>query len=361
MTEAVFQFPCKSCGGQMFFDSETHSLKCRYCEIEQPIEAITDMPVEHELNFADDDPSLYDWQTEQQTVKCESCGGQSVAPVSQSSFLCAFCGSAKVLVEQINGLIRPESLIPFSISKQEALEAFGRWKKKRWFVPNVFKKMPIESKLNGLYLPYWTYDASTASVYSADVGVYHYRPETRTRTVNGKTETYTEMVRYTVWHKKSGNYELDFDDVRIPASRYYDDKMLKEIGNYNMAELVGYKPDYISGYMTERYNVSLEDGWSRSKSIIDSTLNAKIRSKIGGDEIRNLRISTQYANLTYKQILLPMWNANYTYRNKSFPYMINGQTGIVKGKTPKSAAKITLFVLSLLAIIALLLLIASQS
>lgn len=355
MSEAAVQFPCSSCGGQLLFDAESQTLKCRHCAQEKTIEAIVEEPEEHALNFEDDDPSRYDWQTEQQTVSCETCGGQTVVAVSHSSFVCSFCGSAKVLLLTDDNVIRPESLIPFQITKEKALEDFRSWQKKRWFVPNHFKRQEINNRLTGIYIPFWTYDCQTVSVYSADVGTYHYREETRTRTVDGKTETYTETVRYTVWHSTSGSYSLDFDDIRVPASGYYNEDLLERMDDFDLSELVGFKPEYISGFVTERYNVTLEDGWSSAKERIDSTLEDDIRREIGGDEISNLQIGTHYHDPTYKQVLLPIWNADYLYKDKTYPCMINGQTGSVYGKTPKSAVKITLF--SLLVVICILLVI----
>ncbi|MBB6732206.1 hypothetical protein [Cohnella zeiphila] len=343
---APVSFPCPGCGGSMSFDADSQKLKCAYCGGEREIAASLSRPVEHEMDSNEEtSPGLTDWGVKQQVIRCESCGGESLIPALQTAAACAFCGSPKVLAQGDVASIRPETVIPFQLNQQEAATAFTAWKRKRWFVPNAFKKGSVASKLTGIYIPYWTYDSDTSSAYTAERGDYHYRTETRTRVVNGKTETYTETVRYTVWHRVGGHYDRSFDDVIVPASRQYDGELLEKLGNFELEKLIGYKPEYLSGFIAERYSIGRKDGWDRARSKIDAALESEIRNEIGGDEIRGLAVQSSYYNRTYKHILLPVWNARYTFKNKPYRYMVNGQTGLVSGHVPRSAVKITLFVL----------------
>ncbi|GAB6989671.1 TFIIB-type zinc ribbon-containing protein [Paenibacillus pini] len=348
VTEAPIRFPCKGCGGQMIFDIDCQQLKCTYCGSITPIEQSEDHaePIEYELDFMDErNESLKDWGTEQQVILCENCGAQMLLPLHQTAAMCAFCGSPKVLSQGDDNSIRPESLIPFHISKDKANELFLKWKKKKKFVPNAFKKQQTLSLVTGIYVPFWTFDAQTDSDYTAEVGVHHYRTETRTRYVDGKEETYTEQVQYTIWHWTSGSNEHFFDDILIPASMQHDHEMIDKFSDFNLKDLSLYKPEYLSGFIAERYNVPLRKGWDDAVSRINAQLDQDIRSKIGGDEIRSLNINTTYSQKTYKHILLPLWNASYMYKDKTYRYMVNGETGTISGKVPRSAWKITFFCL----------------
>lgn len=347
----AIRFPCSSCGGPMLFDADTQQLKCAYCGRLQDIEADGSAPIEHALD-GDEDGAPTDWGLEQVAVRCGSCGGESLIPAQQTAAICPFCGSPKVLPHAQEQLIRPESLIPFRIDRDDAAASFRAWKKKRWFLPNAFKKENTAVQLSGIYIPYWTYDADTASSYSARRGDYHYRSVTRTRVVDGKTQTYTETERYTVWRSVSGRYDRFFNDVLIPASGHYDAQLLDRLGNFRLDGLLGYKPDYLSGYIAERYSVGRDQGWERARRRIDAMLEDDIRSEIGGDEISGLTIGTQVAGRTYKHLLLPVWNAAYTYRGKPFRFMVNGQTGLVSGEAPRSPWKIGFFTLACLAVAA---------
>ncbi|MBB6671483.1 hypothetical protein [Cohnella nanjingensis] len=351
---AAVGFPCTACGGPTRFDADSRQLKCDYCGTDQVIANKGGAPKEHALPDGpedDEEAVSTDWGVAQQAIQCEQCGGRSLIPAAQTATTCAFCGSPKVLVQSGARGIRPESLIPFHISLSGAADRFIAWKRKRWFVPNAFKKGDINAKLTGIYIPYWTFDANTSSSYSAEVGVYHYRTVTKTRTVNGKTETYTDRERYTVWHSTSGYYDRSFDDVLIPASGQYDTVLLERLGNFDLQQLISYKPEYLSGFIAERYSLSRSDGWKQARERMSETLTKEIRSEIGGDEIRSLRIATDYDDRTYKHLLLPVWNASYNYKAKPYRYMVNGQTGLVSGRVPRSALKITLFVLACVAIV----------
>jgi len=353
--QEVIQFPCESCGGAMLFDADSQQLKCQYCGRLQEIPPDASVPREHDLSDGRADADT-DWGIAQQTVKCGNCGGESLIPAEQTATLCPFCGSPKVLPQPDTVNIKPESLVPFQIDKDEASAAFRKWKKKLWFLPGKFKRENTSARLAGIYIPYWTYDADTSSSYSAERGDYHYRTVTKTRVVNGKTETYTEQERYTVWHWVSGDYDRFFDDVLIPASGHYDAKLLERLGNFQLEGLLGYKLEYLSGYIAERYSIGRAHGWEKARERIDDALHRDIRSEIGGDEIRSLRIDTSYSNQTYKHLLLPVWNASYTFKSKLYQFMVNGQTGLVSGRAPRSAWKITFFVLACLAVVGALVL-----
>lgn len=358
----AIRFPCASCAGPMLFDTESQSLKCQYCGAEQSIENTMDQPQEHPFDQTGEDvTALHDWGTEQQAIHCGSCGGETLIPAGQTATVCVFCGSPKVLPHNEQHSIRPETLIPFQISRDEALTSFAAWKRKRWFLPNKFKKQKVSSQLNCIYIPYWTYDTDTYSLYSAEVGIYHYRTVTRTRVVNGKSETYTTTERYTVWHSTRGDYDRYFDDILIPASGHYNTDLLNKLGDFKLSELRPYKPEYLSGFVSERYSVTREQGWESAQDRASGQLEDEIKRKIGGDEIRNLKVRTTYSDITYKHLLLPVWNASYTYKSKPYYYMVNGQTGTVSGHVPRSAIKITLFTLMCMGIVgAIILFIMNQ-
>ncbi len=358
---AAVRFPCSGCGGPMVFDSETQGLKCQYCGYEQTIENVLEQPQEHPFEDADDSAELRDWGTKQTAIHCESCGGETLIPIGQTTGTCVFCGSPKVLEQEDTDTIRPETLVPFHISVDEARSSFSAWKKKRWFLPNKFKRMNVSSQLASIYIPYWTYDADTYSVYTAERGDYHYRMVPRTRVVNGKTETHMVRERYTVWTWVRGDHERAFDDILIPASGHYNQSLLEKLGDFDLKGLLPYKPEYLSGYISEKYSIDRSQGWDRAQDKAEGRLKDEIKRRIGGDELRSLSIRTTYSDVTYKHMLLPVWNANYQYRGKSYYYMVNGQTGTVSGYVPRSPWKITLFSLMCAAVvIAIVLFFASQ-
>src|SRR5262249_43467246 len=108
---------------------------------------------------------------------------------------------------------------------------------------------------------------------------------------------------------------------------------------------------------TERYAVGLKDGLGIAKKLMEPTIISLIHQDIGGDHQQISEKRTRYLAVTFKHCLLPVWVANYRYREKLFQILINGRTGKVSGERPWSFWKIfrlvALIVLAIGAIIAL--------
>jgi hypothetical protein len=157
----------------------------------------------------------------------------------------------------------------------------------------------------------------------------------------------------TRWYPASGTYRHIFDDVLICASNQEGGNLIKRLEPFYTQELIPYKNEYLSGLCAEKYSIGLEQGFTEAKSVIRSELYKMIRNQINADEVRNLRIRTSYSDVTFKHILLPIWIAAYRYKDKIYKFVVNGQTGLVRGKAPISIVKIialTVVVLSLIAL-----------
>lgn len=122
------------------------------------------------------------------------------------------------------------------------------------------------------------------------------------------------------------------------------------MGGYNLGKLLPYKPEYMSGFIAEKYSLSLNDGWYKAKIDIDDKIDGGIRRQVGGDEFRLLNKSTDYGEIKYKHVILPMWMSAYKFKNKTYKFLVNGQTGKVSGEYPKSPVKIAGVVLGVLLI-----------
>jgi len=85
-----------------------------------------------------------------------------------------------------------------------------------------------------------------------------------------------------------------------------------------------------------------------------------VRRDIGGDEQRIMSMRTQWEDLKFKYILLPVWVASFRYRDKVYRFLVNARTGEVQGERPYSAWKITFLVLAILAVIATIVIVAKS-
>ena len=204
-------------------------------------------------------------------------------------------------------------------------------------------------KVGSVYIPYWTFDAETDSQYTGERGEYYYQNEYYEE--NGEQKS--RQVRYTNWFGKSGAVSRHFDDLYIPATKSLLPEYVKHL-SWEFNELVPYEPAYLAGHKAQTYQVSLEEGFELFKQSAAGAIYNDVRGDIGGDEQRVHNVNTDYSNITFKHLLLPVYAGAYRYNNKVFQIVVNGRTGEVQGERPYSWLKIgclTIVIIALLLII----------
>jgi hypothetical protein len=342
------EFPCEQCGASLRFKPGADSLHCEYCGHDTPIEVETE-PIE-EIDYREMLGSLENEATmlEVHTAKCSSCGAESTYDPNVVADSCAFCGTPIVTAGQSNKTIQPRSLIPFNVKRQEAEKGFKEWIKKLWFAPGALKKKHRSNEsVQGIYIPHWTYDTNTDTWYRGQRGTYYW--VTQTYTSNGKTQT--RRVRKTRWRGVSGRVRDDFNDVLVRASHSLPKKQADKLEPWMLSALVPYKDDYLSGFKAETYQVNLEGGFELAKVIMSPAIDNTICRDIGGDEQRISSKTTNYHDITFKHILLPVWISSYRYKKKVYRFLVNAVTGEVQGERPWSFWKIAGVVVAVLAVI----------
>ncbi len=339
---------CPSCGGVMNFNPATGGLSCPYCGYEEKIP-----PKEERQEFADElDISTADklencnWGLTTKTVLCQACGAESIYDALQISAVCPFCGSNQVMEASDKETMAPGGVVPFQVTDRQASELFLKWIKRKWFCPKMAKESAKAKNFNGVYLPYWTFDADTVSEYRADYG--------KDRIVNRNNEK--KIV--TDWYPTRGTYKESIDDELIIGTTNHNQSMLRGLEPFDTAANKKYKPEYIAGFVAERYAIGIKEAWQQAKEAIRGKVDRGIEKFIlhhhHADRVRNLEFQTSYHNVTYKYLLLPVWISNYKYQEKVYHFMVNGQTGKVSGKTPISAIKVVITVVAAIAATALL-------
>ncbi|MFD1926638.1 hypothetical protein ACFSFY_00935 [Sporosarcina siberiensis] len=351
--EATEVNQCFSCGGNTIFDPKTGTLKCPFCGNEKEIERTTANTIENDFLKALEKED-HGWDDEKRVFKCDNCGAETLLDKDKIADFCSFCGSSHISISKHHAGIKPALVVPFQISKEEAVEKFKVWIRKRYFAPTKLKKSYQLSKITGTYLPYWTFDSHTKSTFTVRVGTYYYVMETRTVHEDGKTRQVTEQVRKTRWHMENGRYSEFFDDVLVKASKNVASGLIDKIEPFHMNGLLDYKTEYLSGFLAERYSINLKEGWDDAKAIIDNGISSGIQAQVYGDIVQIVSVQTDYEETTYKHILLPLWISSFLYNNTVYRFLVNGQTGKVSGKSPISAVKIFFLIVSIIAVIGII-------
>jgi DNA-directed RNA polymerase subunit RPC12/RpoP len=340
---SVNHYKCVNCGADLTYAPGTTKLACEYCGTEMVIADAERAATVEETDFSkflSENDISEDQKCVVHTINCGSCGAVTTLAENVTSGECSFCGTPLVVSNaQTKTIIKPRYLLPFKIVQKDALSAYKQWIQKLWFAPNKLKLYgSTADKLSGIYIPYWTYDAQTETDYRGERGTDH--TETYTVTNNGKSETRTRTV--TRWRPVSGHISEFFDDVMILASTSLPRKYTEKLEPWDLENLVEFNEQYLSGFRSESYQVSLTDGFTDAKSVMDTRIRGSIRIDIGGDHQRINWLSTDHSGITFKHILLPIWISAYRFNNKVYRFMINGRTGEVQGERPWSWVKITL-------------------
>ena len=269
---------------------------------------------------------------------------------------CPFCGThLENKPEAVEGMLPPESLIPFKLDLRDAREAFTGWIQGLWFAPTKLKLLALLGQLNGVYIPYWTYDAMTYTRYTGMRGDDYTTTETYTdRDASGNTVTRTRTVVRTNWTPVSGEVQHFFDDVLVCGSKSVPASLVRGLEPWNTGELEPFQDQFLAGLKTERYAVDLKTGLVIAKRLMEPTIRSLICEDIGGNHQQIATTDTRYLGVTFKHCLLPVWIANYRYQDKLFQILINGRTGKVSGERPYSFWKIAALVLAIVVVVALI-------
>ena len=338
-TEKETDKKCPNCGATLFFDPATGGMHCDYCgytcELPKPEDG-------NEICEMDFDAALHteslNWGEQKKEVQCQQCGAVTVYDALETAAVCPFCGSTSVMPAATENTIAPGAVCPFSVTKEQAGEHFTRWLKRKWFAPRKAKKSASPEAFQGVYLPYWTYDAQTTSNFTGRAG---YNRKVKDR--DGNTKTVTD------WDYVSGVYQEFFDDVTIMASKRQQDSGVRACEPFDFSKLVPYSPQVMAGFVAERYSIGLKEGWESAQKTIQSRLHTNISSHIRyhwhADKSDSVRFSTLYSNITYKYLLVPVWISSFQYKDKIYQFAVNGQTGKVGGKSPVSGWRVMLAIL----------------
>ncbi|MEN9011484.1 MAG: primosomal protein N' (replication factor Y) - superfamily II helicase [Yoonia sp.] len=339
------RFPCDTCGSDLRFDPGQHQLQCDHCGNVQPIEGSRGMRGGiKELDFRTAVANQLDEEEiEVTTVTTRpNCGATTEFDADMHAAECPFCATPVVTDTGAHRHIKPRGLLPFAMDESAARVALNGWLGSLWFAPSGLMDCARKGrKMNGIYVPYWTFDADTRSKYRGQRGTHYY--ETKTITRDGKRQQV--RVRRTRWHAASGRVARFFDDVLVLASKSLPKKYTDGLEPWDLSALEPYKPDYLAGFRAEGYQVELVDGFDEARDYMDRMILRDVKYDIGGDEQRVMDVDTSVGDVTFKHILLPVWLAAYKYRGRTFRFVVNGRTGRVQGERPYSAWKITFAVI----------------
>ncbi|MCH8921520.1 MAG: zinc ribbon domain-containing protein [Planctomycetes bacterium] len=285
---------------------------------------------------------------QQRRFRCENCGAEVATDPDQRSYVCAFCDSTYVieLPREETGKQRPEFVIGFALTPEQAKEKFRAWiNQSAWFRPGDLSSAQVEDKQRGVYLPFWSFSMLAHSRWSVRIGEYWYRTETYTTTDSkGKTVTRTRRVRETEWWDLSGNHHRYYSGYLVSGSRGLPQSQAERIKPFQLPALQRYKPYFLAGWLSEEFSIERKDALDRCEQEFYRREQQSVAAFLPGDTHRHLHVNTGFSQINSDLILLPVFLLSYKYRDKLYRFLVNGQTGKIAGDKPLSWLRIWLAV-----------------
>ena len=344
----LLQYKCPCCGGQIEFDSTSQNMKCPYCDTEYDVETLRGFDEDLKKEGADDfsfrepEGEWEDGEADQLRVYvCQSCGGEIIADETTTATQCPYCSNPVVMKGGLSGSMKPDMVIPFKLDKKAAKEALKRHLEGKPLLPAVFKDENHIDEIKGVYVPFWVYDAM------ADADMRY--TATRVRSWNTPQYRNVETSFYSVL--RSGT--LNFEKVPVDGSSKIADDLMESVEPFDFSEAVDFQTAYLSGYLADRYDVSMQDSRPRAAERMKKSAEEAFRKTVTGYATVNTETSSvRVQDGEAKYVLYPVWILNTTWNNQKYVFAMNGQTGKFVGNLPTDNGLFTRYLFKYAGIIA---------
>lgn len=321
------RFICPQCGGRMTFKPDGKSLTCEYCESRQRLSSARQRTeqsvIGQDFTIAMATAKGHLTPATARTFTCQGCGMGFVLPPRQMTLTCPHCASAYVVDSGERQTILPNALIPFRVDEEQAKRAL-----KAWFDRNLPDKIKMVKVTSGvaLYVPVWAFDLS-GSVGWRGMKHSERKPSTAELLFGGGGARMQ-------WVAASGDQPVLRGNVLVLAAGKWPEACLGALRAFNLDETAPYDEGYLANWMAETYTLSVGDASLQARQQVLVEEQGRIRASLGG-QVRDLSfISSGLVVDSFRLLLLPVWLATYTWNEKRFQVVINGQNGEVFGQKP---------------------------
>ena len=316
---ALQEYECPACGGAMEFNPHTQKLKCPFCDSEFDVkDYVANHNSESSGTQSESDEEMY-------IYSCGSCGGEILATESLGSLKCPFCSNNVVVKEKFTGEFKPDYIIPFKLTKDDAVKTYTDYVKGKRLVPKVFLEKNHIDEIKGVYVPFWLFDATQN--YSGSF------EGTKVRTWSDSKYMYTETKYYDII--RSGNEK--FERVPVDGSKEMPDDLMESLEPFDHNEMVPFNMGYLAGFLANKYNVESSACKDRAFERMSASASADFRNTIAGySSLRTKHETCNTSGSSYKYALYPVYILNTTWNGQNFLFAMNGQTGKFIGNLPFS-------------------------
>lgn len=322
-------FECPQCGAALVFEAGAGRLQCGHCNHAETIEARSALGQELVLDFALPTVQSQRWAVGHRRFTCGQCGASTVVDPGSTSERCPFCGAPALLAAAEDAdMLPPQGLIPMGRPAATISADLGRWLKQGFFIPDDLAQVARHQRLQPVYVPYWSFNATLTARWKARVAVG-----------SGRSRR---------WEWRNGERIFFYTHHLQPGTRSLPPDLLRQAGPFDMQKLVEYQPAYLAGWPAGSYDVSLAQASLEGREAMLKDAAKQLQFKAApGEDVSELSVtSSDFTGMTFQHVLLPLWVGAYQYRQRPYRVLVNGQTGKVAGDRPTDWVKVALLVLA---------------
>jgi DNA-directed RNA polymerase subunit RPC12/RpoP len=336
-------YQCPNCGSYLRFWPELQKWKCDSCSSEydeQTILAAADGHMHDHEHDHEHDPAQEQTQEQQgesggqsQVIyHCPSCGSAVITDETTVATHCYYCHNPVILEGKLTDDMRPDKALPFTISREMAVDRFMQWVSKKKFVPRGFFAKDQVNNIQGVYYPHFVTDCAVDGLYEGE--------GQNVSVVNTAAYTVTTTQHYAFRRRA----DIQFKKLMRPALKSADRKLSDGIHPFPLEEMKPFSGAYLAGFLAERRDV----GKDEATADIEGEVQGYVKPLLSP----TLHYTTHQGNVTAdlkhkdsQYVLLPTWVISYHHEGDKEPYYfaMNGCTGTVCGKLPIARGKLLLF------------------
>lgn len=369
MADKVTEYKCPSCTGPLSYSAQSGLLECEYCgakfetkDIEAAYkdkieEAESAVEAQEEQSETETEQSQWDytelseeWGADESGMaayNCSSCGAELICDSTTAATECPYCGNNAIVPGRLSGALKPDLILPFKLDKEQAIKALKKHYRGKWLLPKAFSDANHIEKIQGVYVPFWLYNANV------DIDCYFDAQKVRTRK-RGDMEI-IDTEHYNVC--RSGS--VDFSSVPVDGSTKMNDSYMDSLEPFDYTQLEKFSTVYLPGFMADRYDQDAVECSKRADARCKNSAIAAMRADVTG--YTNVTLSGSNARINRGKVhyaLLPVWVLHTKWEKKDYLFMMNGQTGKFVGNLPVDKRKFRVSVAVGAAVFALILHIA---
>lgn len=323
-------FNCPSCGAELMFNADKGKLCCEFCESEFTKDELLELSAaEAAAKRMQDAESYCEHMNE---YACPNCGAEVIADETTAADICVYCHSPVVLKGKLSGQMKPDKIIPFKFSKDEAENKFFDFVKNKRFVPKKFKSKQHAEQIRGVYFPFWITDADADAEYHATA--------TKIRKWRAGNVLYTETSKFNI-HRHG---LIHFEDIVTNALAEGDKEVLEGVLPYPSEALEPFSMPYLAGFTAKKRTIEREMLSPEVKQRMnDYATTLLIRTVHGYATVNETSRALRIHKSHWEYSLLPIWLLTYVTPKKKYKYAMNGFTGKIYGELPLSLKKLLAF------------------